>query len=97
MNSNKNHRLFTLPCDAQEISDGVTLGKYKGKQPMFTLKGLVGAGTTAEFSINASDFSVGPDTWIFGEFKVGVVAKIEGTMNCDGRRYARKIVVNTTH
>ena len=86
-----------LIIDNSEIADCVTLKKYRNKQPMFILKGVVEPGQTAEFSINGLDFTVGPDTWTFGEFKIGVVAKVEGTMNIDARRYARKIVVTVPH
>ena len=92
-----NNRSFTLPCDDIDIAAGITLDKFRGKQPMFIVKGVVEAGKISKYSINGIEFSVGSDTWIFGEFKIGAMAKIEGTMNIDNQRHARKIVVESQH
>lgn len=91
-----NKGAFDLSHFEMDLTEFVTLDKYRGKQELFFLQGEIMAGELAQFMIDSSEFSIGQETWIFGDFKIGASARVEGTRNLDGCRYARKIVVIDT-
>lgn len=62
----------------------------------FTMEGRVTAGEHSPFAINGEDFTVGSDTWIVGDIRLGVTARIKGMIRNGRDRHATSIVVSAS-
>lgn len=69
--------------------------KQKAKKPptsMFTLEGRLSPGQHSKYAINGQDFVLNEDTWVVGVPKLGVVAKVSGTVR-SGQHFAKTVRV----
>ena len=86
---------FSLPCKDVGAITQERLSAVKEPLSLFIIKGVVEPGTTTEFTINGIGFNLRKNTWTLGDFKPGVLAKVEGAITECGERFARKIVVQS--
>jgi hypothetical protein len=64
--------------------------KSHGRQ--ITLTGAIQRGKDCQFAICSTDFSITPDTWVFGDVAVGSPATVE-LIYANGSAYAKKITI----
>ncbi len=55
------------------------------------IAGEIQAGCDSRYSINGRDFSFDSNTWVFGELRIGCLARITA-MKSGGKLYAKKII-----
>lgn len=66
----------------------------KGRTPSFYLEGQLRSGKATMFSINGEDIHTGEDTFVVGELKLGLAAKVKGSIREGDQKYATSIVVS---
>ena len=66
--------------------------KPKVVQNRFDIEGRLSAGRENLFSVDNQDFIIDDNTWILGDLKYGSNAKVKGSIDKIGRKYARTII-----
>ena len=70
----------------------VNADKPKVIQNRFDIEGRLSAGSGSLFSVENQDFIIDDNTWILGDLKYGAHAKVKGSIDKIGRKYARTII-----
>ena len=68
-------------------------GKPSLSECTFVLEGPVLRGDATKFSINQTDIVITPGTWIIGELREGLCARVKGSKNFAGQVEAVSVVV----
>jgi hypothetical protein len=58
-----------------------------------TFSGVIKSGTATRFSIAGKDIRFDEKTWIFGDIKIGVSAKVTGVRDATSAIDAKKIII----
>ncbi len=65
----------------------------KPQNLQFALEGPLTKGESSPFSINGYDLKTTADTWIFGELRIGAIAKVKGVIMNGHERLCTSIVI----
>lgn len=77
----------------QPRREETTAEKDRSKGAQFSVEGPIVPGKETRYSIDGVDFTVGADTWIFGDLKLGAHARVRGPVQFNGERHATHIVI----
>ena len=58
-----------------------------------TFSGVIRSGTVTRFSIAGKDIRLDEKTWVFGDIKIGVTAKVTGIRDSKSAIEAKKIII----
>jgi len=78
----------------KRISGADDVKRKASRTPSFYLEGELRSGKLTMFSVNGEDITTGGDTWVVGELKLGLAAKVKGAIQDDGKKYATSIVLS---
>lgn len=57
------------------------------------IQGVLGTGTSTNFAVDGEDIEIDESTWVFGELQTGAQVSVVVGEQADGKRKARKIIV----